>query len=159
MAKQKKSKKSSVNKFLFDWKGPLGLPQFGKIKDSDFEPAFDFAMKIGLAEINAIAKNKAKPSFENTIVAMEMSGRALNKLAAIFWNRSGAHTNKVIQKLEREISPKLSRYSSKISMKTRPMILRLFSGSLSPTNACRKRCSASTRITRMPILSAKTCIT
>lgn len=116
MAKKKSAKKTSVNKHLFNWKGALGLPVFEKIKDNDFEPAFDFAMKLGLAEIEAIANNKAKPTFENTIVAMEMSGRALSKLGAVFWNRSGAHTNETIQKLEREISPKLSRYSSKISM-------------------------------------------
>lgn len=107
---------AKANKNLIKWTGPNGLPDFPEIKDTDFGPAFKNAMTKGLQEIDSIAKNKAKPTFKNTILAMENSGNNLDRISAIFWNRSGAHTNEIIQKIEREISPKMSRYSSKISM-------------------------------------------
>ena len=107
---------SKVNSHLIKWKGKLDLPEFGKIEDSDFEPAFKAAMKAGLAEIDEIANNPKKPTFKNTITALEKSEDALNRVSAIFWNRAGAHTNDAIRQLERTISPELSRYASKIAM-------------------------------------------
>lgn len=110
------NKSVKANKNLIKWTGPNGLPDFSKIKDADFGPAFKIAMKKGLKNIDAIANNKNKPTFKNTILALETGEDDLSRISAIFWNRSGAHTNETIQKLEREISPKMSRYASKISM-------------------------------------------
>lgn len=128
MAKTSKSKsaksKSKINPELLNWKGPFGLPRFDKIKDKDFAPAFKLAMKNGLAEIEKIAKNKSKPSFKNTIIALEKAENDLSRTGAIFFNRAGAHTNEVIQKLERDLSPNLSRYGSKISM-NKPLFKRI----------------------------------
>lgn len=110
------AKPTKINKNLVNWSGPNGLPNFTKIKDNDFGPAFKIAMKKGLEKINQIANNKNKATFKNTIIALETGENDLSRISAIFWNLSGAHTNETIQKLEREISPKISRYASKISM-------------------------------------------
>lgn len=123
-ASQPKSAKTKINPDLINWKGKLGLPRFSKISDKDFAPAFEIAMKEGLSDIAAIAENKSKPTFKNTIIALEKSENTLSRISAIFWNRAGAHTNETIQKLERDLSPKLSRYGSKISM-NKPLFKRI----------------------------------
>src|SRR5690606_29794020 len=98
------------------WKGPLGLPEFGRIADSDFAPVFEAALAAHEAEIEAIATNREAPTIENTLAALELSGEALSRVSAIFWCRAGAHTNETIQKLEREISPRIARHYSRIFM-------------------------------------------
>jgi len=98
------------------WNGPLGLPDFSRIGDGDFAPVFEAALKAHEAEIGAIAGNPDKPTVENTLAALELSGDALDRVSAIFWCRAGAHTNKTIQALERDISPKMARHYSAISM-------------------------------------------
>lgn len=107
---------ASVNPAIAEWNGPLGLPDFAAIADSDFGAAFAVALPAHLAEIEAIAGNPEAPSFENTIVALERAGELLNRAASIFWNLSGANTNDTIQELERKLSPEMSRHSSAISM-------------------------------------------
>lgn len=98
------------------WSGPLGLPDFSRIGDGDFAPVFEAALKAHDAEVVAIADNGAKPTIENTLAALELSGDALDRVSAIFWCRAGAHTNENIQALERDISPKMARHYSAISM-------------------------------------------
>lgn len=110
---------AKINKNLIQWAGLNGLPNFTKIDDKDFGPAFKLAMKKALKNIDQIADNKNKPTFKNTILALETGEDDLSRISAIFWNRSGAHTNEIIQKLERDISPKMSRYASKIAMNTK----------------------------------------
>ncbi|MCG8271661.1 M3 family metallopeptidase [Aquamicrobium sp. NLF2-7] len=101
---------------LTAWNGPLGLPDFTRISDADFGPVFDAAFAAHEAEIEAIAGNAEEPTIENTLAALELSGQALERVASIFWCKAGANTNEAIQKLEREISPKMSRHFSAISM-------------------------------------------
>jgi len=101
---------------VFDWTGPLGLPEFDKITDADFAPAFEIALAAHDAEIEAIANNPAAPDFDNTLVALELAGDKLSKVSSLFWNRAGTDTNEVIQALEREIAPRMSRHYSKIAM-------------------------------------------
>ena len=101
---------------LTHWDGPLGLPDFTLIEDGDFGPVFDAALKAHHAEIEAIAGNPLPASIENTIEALELCGEPLNRVSAIFWCRAGANTNDRIQAMEREISPKMSRHFSAISM-------------------------------------------
>ena len=69
-----------------------------------------------LLEIEAIAKNPEPPSFENTLEAIERSGKLLTKVARVFFNLSSADTNSEIQKIQREMSPKLSAHSDKITL-------------------------------------------
>ncbi|HWU62924.1 MAG TPA: M3 family metallopeptidase [Ensifer sp.] len=107
---------AKINPALIDWNGRNGLPDFEQISESDFAPAFDAAFKLHEAEIDTIANNPDAPTFENTIVALEIAGDELSRVSAIFWNRAGADTNDSIQALERDVSPKMSRHYSKIGM-------------------------------------------
>ncbi len=101
---------------LTAWTGQLGLPDFSRIGDGDFGPVFDAALEAHEAEIAAIADNKDAPTIDNTLAALELSGDALDRVSSIFWCRAGAHTNDAIQAMEREVSPKMSRHFSAISM-------------------------------------------
>ncbi|MDQ0560803.1 peptidyl-dipeptidase Dcp [Rhizobium mesoamericanum] len=105
-----------INPALIEWNGLHGLPRFDALNDSDFAPAFDAALSAHDKEIDAIAGNPEVPTFENTVVALEIAGDELSRVSALFWNRAGAHTNDTIQALERDISPKMSRHYSKIGM-------------------------------------------
>ena len=70
------------------------------IKDSDYQPAFEEGMKQQLAEIDAIADNKAAPTFDNTIVAMEKSGRMLDRVNNAFFGVVQANTNPALDKVQ-----------------------------------------------------------
>jgi peptidyl-dipeptidase Dcp len=101
---------------LSAWDGPFGLPDFGSISDSGFSPAFDHAMAAHTAEIAVITGRPERPTVENTLAALELSGKALSRVSSVFWLKAGAHTNAEIEALERDISPALSRHYSAISM-------------------------------------------
>jgi len=101
---------------VFDWTAPLGLADFARIADADFAPAFETALAEHDAEIEAIAANTEAPSFANTVEALEHAGDKLSKVSSLFWNRAGTDTNDVVQALEREIAPRMSRHYSKIAM-------------------------------------------
>ena len=98
------------------WTGHLGLPRFDAVRDEDFAAAFETAMADHEREIDAIASQADAPTFDNTILALELAGDALSRVSALFWTKAGADTNDVIQALERDISPKMSRHYSKIGM-------------------------------------------
>lgn len=105
---------SKISPALVDWSGINGLPRFDLVSDDSFADAFDAALVLHEAEIEAIANNPAAASFDNTVVALEIAGDQLSRVSALFWSRAGANTNDVIQALEREIAPKMSRHYSKI---------------------------------------------
>lgn len=98
------------------WTGPLGLPDFSRIGDGDFGPVFDAALAAHMAQIEAIAANPERPTIDNTLKALELSGQELDRVSSIFWCKAGADTNDTIQALERAISPKMARHFSSISM-------------------------------------------
>ena len=89
-------------------------PEFDKIKDEHFKPAFDYGMKVQLAEIEKIANNTEAPTFENTILALETSGEVLKRAQIVFYNLTGSNTNPALQKLEEEYAPIFSGLSDKI---------------------------------------------
>ncbi|SHE57485.1 peptidyl-dipeptidase Dcp [Thermomonas hydrothermalis] len=95
---------------------PMHYPQFDKIKDSDFAPAFDAGMAIQLREIEAIANNPAPPTFENTIVAMEKTGQVLNRATSVFFNLVATDKNPAREKLETEYAPKFSAHADAIAL-------------------------------------------
>ncbi|MCO6051214.1 M3 family metallopeptidase [Mesorhizobium sp. RP14(2022)] len=101
---------------LTAWNGPHGLPAFELVRDEDFGPAFDAALGNHMADVERIANNPEKPTIENTLQALELSGEPLERVSAIFWALAGANTNETIQGLEREIAPKMARHGSEISM-------------------------------------------
>ena len=97
---------------LADWTGAFALPPFAAIKPEHFRPAFDHALAAHRSEIDAIATNASAPSFDNTILALEKSGRALDRVANVFFVLTGADTSDEIEAIEREISPLLARHNN-----------------------------------------------
>ena len=102
------------NPFFTDSPLPLHYPQFDKIKDSDFAPAFDAGMAAQLKEIAAIADNSAAPTFDNTILAMEKSGRTLDRAQTVFYNLVGTDTNDTREKLQADYSGKFAAHRDAI---------------------------------------------
>ncbi len=115
---------------LTSWTGLGGLPDFGAIADEDFSPAFTAAMAAHEKEINAIASDPDVPTVENTLVALELCGDALSRISSIFWLKAGAHSNDMIEAVERDMAPALSRHYSAISMNAKlfERIDRLYEG-------------------------------
>ncbi|MEW7848485.1 M3 family metallopeptidase [Massilia aurea] len=95
---------------------PLQYPAFDKIKDAHYLPAFAAGMREELREVEAIAGDKAAPTFDNTIVALEKSGQLLARVNATFGNLHGANTNDTLDAVDREMSPKLAAHSDAIHL-------------------------------------------
>ncbi|MGA9633538.1 MAG: M3 family metallopeptidase [Candidatus Acidiferrales bacterium] len=93
---------------------PFQAPPFDKIKDGDYEPAFDAGMAQQLKEIQAIADNPEPPTFENTFAAMEKSGRLLNRVEAAFNDVSQANLDDALQKVRDAMGPKLAAHQDAI---------------------------------------------
>ena len=93
---------------------PLQYPPFDLIRDEHYLPAFERGMEEQLAEIAAITAQTEAPTFDNTIVPLERSGRLLSRVSNVFFALSSAHTNDAIQALEVELSPRLSAHSDAI---------------------------------------------
>jgi len=107
---------SSDNPFFAMWTTPFGVPPFERIRPEHFSPAFERAFAEHEAEIKAIAENSASPTFDNTIVALELSGQALSRVNDVFDALAGAHTNDALLALERELSPRTARHWNTIRM-------------------------------------------
>ena len=90
----------AVNPFAEPSPLPLQAPPFDRIKDSDYQPAFEEAMRQQIAEMAAIANNPAAPTFENTIVALEKSGRMLDRVNLTFSAVVQANTNDTLDKVQ-----------------------------------------------------------
>jgi peptidyl-dipeptidase Dcp len=106
------SSQTDTNPLLEAWTAPFEAPPFDRFEPQHFRPAFDAALKQARAEIDGVAANPEPPSFANTIEALERSGRSLDKVASVFFNLTGAHTNDELQAIEREIAPLLARHRS-----------------------------------------------
>jgi peptidyl-dipeptidase Dcp len=102
------------NPFFADWKTPDGVAPFDHIKPEDFRLAYERALAEHEAEIAAIAADPAPASFDNTIAAMEGSGRALTRVQNVFHVLAGAHSNDDLLELEREIAPLIARHWNRI---------------------------------------------
>ncbi len=102
------------NPLLEHWTTPFRLPPFGRISPEHLRKAFDHAMEVDSAEVAAISGSAEIPTFENTITALERSGRLLSRVSGVFYNLTGAHTNEALKAIEREISPVLSQHASRI---------------------------------------------
>jgi len=98
---------------------PFQAPPFDKIKDEDYQPAIEAGMEQQQAEIQAIADNPATPTFENTIVAMEKSGRLFDRAATAFFGVVGANTNDTLQNVRTIEAPKLAAHEDFIFLNTK----------------------------------------
>jgi peptidyl-dipeptidase Dcp len=105
-----------VNPLTEKWTGPFGgVPAFDKVKVADFKPALESAMTDNLAEIDAIANSKSAPTFENTIVALEDSGRMLSRVLTVYGIWSGTMNNDEFSKVEGEMDRKIAAHNDKIT--------------------------------------------
>jgi peptidyl-dipeptidase Dcp len=102
------TKDLASNPFMHASTLPFQAPDFTKIKDSDFAPAFEEGFREQLAEIDSIANNPEPPTFDNTLVALEKSGKLLRRVNGVFNMLSGANTDSVLQSLNEDIAPKLA---------------------------------------------------
>ncbi|WP_113913215.1 M3 family metallopeptidase [Roseovarius dicentrarchi] len=101
-----------TNPLLGDWNTPFDIAPFDRITDDDFAPALETALTLARAEIMAIAKDPAEPTFANTVEALEASGKALDRVVSVFFTVAGADSNPARQALQRDFAPKLAAYSS-----------------------------------------------
>ncbi|MBV9331774.1 MAG: M3 family metallopeptidase, partial [Alphaproteobacteria bacterium] len=103
-----------TNPLLEAWTTPFEAPPFDRIVPSHFKPAYAHALAEHEREIAAIAADKSAPDFENTIVALEDSGRLLNRIELVFSQLAGAHTNDSLQGIERDMAPVIARHWNRI---------------------------------------------
>lgn len=104
---------------------PFGLPPFEWIREEHYRPAFEAGMAQQLAEVDAIVDDPAEPTFENTLEALESSGRLLGRTAQVFFNLAAADTNDGLQALEEELAPTLSAHRDAVFLD--PRLFRRFS--------------------------------
>ena len=104
------------NILLAEWTGPYGgVPAFDRVKVADMKPALETAMAQNLAELEAIAKDPAPATFENTIAAMEKAGRTYDRVSAYFALWGGNLSTPDYRKVQEEMAPRLAEFRSKIS--------------------------------------------
>lgn len=104
------------NPLLAPWEAALGLPPFTAIRPEHFAPAFSQALAAHRAEVDAIAADSAEPTFENTVAALDASGRLLTRVEAAFTNLTRADTSEALQAVEREMAPRLAAHHSAIAL-------------------------------------------
>ena len=105
-----------ANPFFAESPLPLHYPQFDRIKDTDFAPAFDAGMAQQLKEVEAIANNPAPPTFDNTLIALENSGAILDRATTVFFSLIGADTNDARKKLQADYSARFAAHSDAINL-------------------------------------------
>ena len=94
-------------------------PPFDLIKDEHFKPAFEYGLKIHDKEIEKIATNSAKPTFQNTVLALELSGVDLNRAMGVFYNLTGSNTNPTLQAIDEEYASIFSDHNDKIYLNSK----------------------------------------
>jgi peptidyl-dipeptidase Dcp len=110
---------TTTNPFFEPSPLPFHAPQFDRIKDSDFVPAIEEGMKRQLAEIEKLANDPAPPTFENTIVAMEKTGRMLDRVEHVFQALNSANTNDTLQNIDKTEAPRLAAHQDAIYLNTK----------------------------------------
>jgi peptidyl-dipeptidase Dcp len=104
------------NPLLQPWNTPYGLPPFEAVRAEDFEPAFVVAVQQHRTEIDAIGGNAEPPSFDNTIAALDRSGRLLDRLESLFYNLTASETSAALQAAQMRLAPVLAAHHSAVSM-------------------------------------------
>lgn len=105
-----------MNPLLENFNTPFNTAPYSKIKNEHYKPAFEFAISKAKEEVDAITSNTDDPTFENTIEALDFSGRLLNTISKIFFNVNSAETSDEIQEIANEVSPLLSEFSNDIGL-------------------------------------------
>src|SRR6476620_3301878 len=107
---------AAPNPILAAWTTPFEAPPLAEIAPAQFRDAFDHALAAHLREIAALAADTAPASFDNTIAALERSGRLLRRVSSLFHALAGAHTNDTLLAIEREIEPRLAAHTNRIRL-------------------------------------------
>jgi peptidyl-dipeptidase Dcp len=108
-----------ANPLLVESTLPLHFPRFDQVRDEDFLPAFEQGIAEHRKEIEAIASNPAKPTFDNTIVAMERAGRTLGRVESIFSNLTSSNTDPALQNVQRQMAPKFAAHRDEVELDPR----------------------------------------
>ena len=106
----------TTNPLLAEWETPHATPPFDKISISDYEPAFETAIAVSRAEIDAIVNNPAKPTFKNTILALEKQGELLDRISSVFFNMLQCNTSDELQAIAMKVQPKLTELGNDVSL-------------------------------------------
>lgn len=109
-------KDKQTNPLLADWNTPFETVPFNDIKAQDYEPAFSEAVKIHNREIDTIVNNKEVPTFDNTVAALDYSGRLLRRVRLVYENMAGCNTDAELQALQEKISPMLAEHESEVNL-------------------------------------------
>ncbi len=102
------------NPLLKDWSLSQDMPPFSEIKPNHYLEAFHISTKLQEKEFEKIIENDSPPTFENTIIALETSGRELNQLLSVFFNLAGTCSDEKLQEIEREMTPLLAKHNNKM---------------------------------------------
>jgi peptidyl-dipeptidase Dcp len=105
-----------ANPLLAPWQTPHRTPPFAEIAPEHFLPAFERAFADHTAEINAITHDPSLPDFDNTVTALERSGKLLSKVSAVFYDLVSAHSNPAILEIDKEVSLRMARHWNPIMM-------------------------------------------
>ena len=108
--------KVDANPFLTKYTTPFEVPPFDQIKLEHYKAAFLKGMDAQAKEVNAIVNLKTTPDFENTIAALDQSGKLLTKVSAVFYGQNSANTSDEMQDLSRDLSPLLSKHEDDIKL-------------------------------------------
>src|SRR5688572_29792203 len=104
------------NPLLEQWTGPFnGVPPFDKVVVADFKPALEAAIQESLTEINKIADEKTATTFENTVAALERTGKTLNRVQSIYSIWSSSMNTPGFNDVQREMAPKLAAYADQVT--------------------------------------------
>ncbi len=112
----KEKEKAAENPFFGNYDTPFNIPPFEKIKPDHYIPAMEKGMEEQNDEIAAIVSNPDAPTWENTMKPLDASGELLRKVLRVFYNQISANTNEELQKIQMEMSPKLSAHFDEISL-------------------------------------------
>jgi peptidyl-dipeptidase Dcp len=115
----KATPKPSSNPLTSKWTASFGMPPFGKIEARHFKPALEAAFREHNAEIEKIAANPARPTFANTILALEKSGWQLSRVASVFWNLEASDSTPELQAVARDMAPRFAAHETRILLDKR----------------------------------------
>ena len=104
------------NPLLKEFTEPFGTIPFNELKTEHFAPALDAAIDEAKGEMENVINNSDEPTFENTILAMELSGKKLNRVASAYFHLFGSHSDDEFQALAQEISPRLAKFGNDINL-------------------------------------------
>ena len=107
---------SNDNPLLAEWDTPFGVPPFDLIGDEDYLPAFRTAITTHKSEIANITNDASSPAFENTIEALERSGKDLSRVSRVFFAINSAHSNDSIREIAKIMAPELSAHRDDINL-------------------------------------------